>query len=402
MLAEELKEALTISKVASLLNIPLPTGQGNQPCPFCQSSKSFKVYYDKNYKCFKCGARGDIFGLVQHSGLSSNFTESLKLVSSLVGNTAGCRQYKSRIKGVEGAFSIYQNNARKQKELVSEYCLSRGWSKTLKEQDFGFTNSASFLQDNGMDTDKLEELGLLWSKNKELYDNHLVFPIRNSSGSVVHLQGRNLGVNPERRWLADKGTPSITNYLYNLDKVKQSDYAVIVEGISDCRSLIEIEEPAVATFGINIPLVSHAKDFKHCSHLLAIFDRDKYPLGTPQAGQYKSWSQITPYLCELAIELRIPIFTWKVPNLPGVKDLNDLFLELDYDSEAYKELLKKTAVPLHRMALEVFSASSNKAHHSLLWGLHEAVDEPAELDRLESYVIKQHGNWRSYLKWMNS
>ena len=400
--AQQIKEALTVSKVASLFNIPITPGQGNQPCPFCQSSKSFKVYYDKNYKCFKCGAKGDIFALVQQSGLSVNFAESFKLLSGLVENTASCRQYKSRIKGVEGAFSLYQNNAKKQKEQVSEYCLSRGWSKTLKEQDFGFANSATFLRDNGMDTDKLEKLGLLWSNSDELYDNHLIFPIRNSSGSVVHLQGRNLGVNPERRWLADKGTPSITNYLYNLDKIKQSDYAVIVEGISDCRSLIEIEEPAVATFGINIPLVSHAKDFKHCSHLLAIFDRDKYPLGTPQAGQYKSWSQITPYLCELAIELRIPIFTWKVPNLPGVKDLNDLLLELEYNSEAYKELLKKTAVPLHRMALDVFSASNNKAHHSLLWGLHEAVDEPAELDRLEAYVIKQHESWRSYLKWMNS
>lgn len=402
MLAEELKEALTISKVASLLNIPLPTGQGNQPCPFCQSSKSFKVYYDKVYKCFRCGARGDVFTLLKDAKLASSFKEARELLLDHVDSTVETRQYRSRLKGIDRVFSFYHQEVFKSKDRVAEYCLSRGWRHTLRETDFGFSNSSTFLQDKGLDKTQLEELGLMWSDTKEIYDEHLIFPIRNSSGSVVHLQGRNLGVNPERRWLADKGTPSITNYLYNLDKVKQSDYAVIVEGISDCRSLIEIEEPAVATFGINIPLVSHAKDFKHCSHLLAIFDRDKYPLGTPQAGQYKSWSQITPYLCELAIELRIPIFTWKVPNLPGVKDLNDLFLELEYDSEAYKELLKKTAVPLHRMALEVFSASSNKAHHSLLWGLHEAVDEPAELDRLESYVIKQHGNWRSYLKWMNS
>lgn len=402
MNAEQIKEALTVSKVASLFNIQITSGQGNQPCPFCQSPNSFKVYHEKVYKCFRCGAKGDVFTLLKDAKLASSFREARKLLLDHVDSTVETRQYRSRLKGIDRVFSFYHQEVFKSKDRVAEYCLSRGWRHTLRETDFGFSNSSTFLQDRGLDKTQLEELGLMWSDTKEIYDEHLIFPIRNSSGSVVHLQGRNLGVNPERRWLADKGTPSITNYLYNLDKVKQSDYAVIVEGISDCRSLIEIGEPAVATFGINIPLVSHAKDFKQCSHLLAIFDRDKYPLGTPQAGQYKSWSQITPYLCELAIELRIPIFTWKVPNLPGVKDLNDLFLELDYDSEAYKELLKKTAVPLHRMALEVFSASSNKAHHSLLWGLHEAVDEPAELDRLESHVIKQHGSWRSYLKWMHS
>lgn len=400
--AQQIKEALTVFKVASLFNIPITPGQGNQPCPFCQSSKAFKVYYEKVYKCFRCGAKGDVFSLLEDAKLASSFREARELLLPHVGSIIETRQYRTRLRGMDRAFSLYHQAVSKSKDRVAEYCLSRGWLRTLQETDFGFSNSSTFLQDKGLDRTQLEELGLMWSDTKEIYDEHLIFPIRNSKGSLVHLHGRNLSADPQRRWLADKGTPSITNYLYNLHSIKSYDYAVIVEGISDCRSLLEMGEPAIATFGVNIPLIPHAKDLKNCTHLLAIFDRDKYPLGTAQAGQYKSWSQITPYLCELAIELRIPIFTWKVPDLPGIKDLNELFVAIEYDVDTYKDLLNKTVVPLHKMALEVFSKSANKQHHSLLWALHEAVEEPIEIERLECYIMKNHGNWRSYLKWMNS
>ena len=400
--AQQIKEALTVSKVASLFNIPITPGQGNQPCPFCQSSKAFKVYYEKAYKCFRCGVKGDVFTLLEDAKLATSFREARQLLLQHVDSTIETRQYRTRLRGMNRVFSFYHQEVFKSKDRVAEYCLSRGWRHTLRETDFGFSNSSTLLQEKGLDKVQLEELGLMWSETKEIYDEHLIFPIRNSRGSLVHLQGRNLGVDPQRRWLADKGTPSITNYLYNLHGIKSHDYAVIVEGISDCRSLLEMGEPAIATFGVNIPLIPHAKDLKHCTHLLAIFDRDKYPLGTAEAGQYKSWSQITPYLCELAIELRIPIFTWKVPDLPGIKDLNELFVAIEYDVDTYKDLLNKTVMPLHRMALEVFGKSEVKQHHSLLWALHEAVEEPVEIERLESYIMKRHENWRSYLKWMNS
>jgi len=402
MNATELKEALTISKVSSLYNIPITAGQANQPCPFCLSSKAFKVYHDKIYKCFRCGAKGDIFNLLEDAKLANSFKEARNMLLGHVDTTLETRQYRARLTGINKAFNVYQQQVGKARTRLSDYCLSRGWKNALKEADFGFSNSSSLLQQQGMSREQLGELGLLWSEEKEIYDEHLIFPIRNSQGSLVHLQGRNLGEDPTRRWLAGRGTPSITNYLYNLDRIKGYDYAVIVEGISDCRSLIEIGEPAIATFGVNVPLVHHAPALKHCSHLVAIFDRDKYPLGTPEAGQYKSWSQITPYLCELAIELKIPIFTWKVPDLPGIKDINELLMALEYDVDAYKDSLRKTAVPLHRMAAEVFLRSGNKNHHSLLWSLHQAVSEPEELIRLQELLMKQHGSWAEYLMWVNS
>ena len=154
MNAEQIKEALTVSKVASLFNIPITLGQGNQPCPFCQSSNSFKVYHEKVYKCFRCGARGDVFTLLKDAKLASSFKEARELLLDHVDSTVETRQYRSRLKGIDRVFSFYHQEVFKSKDRVAEYCLSRGWRHTLRETDFGFSNSSTFLQDKGLDKTK--------------------------------------------------------------------------------------------------------------------------------------------------------------------------------------------------------------------------------------------------------
>lgn len=55
-------------------------------CPFHEEKTgSFTVFEDGSYRCFGCGAHGDIFTFVQSSGLAHNFNEAKLYVSRWVG-----------------------------------------------------------------------------------------------------------------------------------------------------------------------------------------------------------------------------------------------------------------------------------------------------------------------------
>lgn len=406
---QHLKESLPISFIATTYNIPIKNISHNQACPVCKGSSSFKVYNDVYYKCFKCGIRGDIFNLITDAKIVESNKEAINAIKNLVDKTEQTKTYAYQISNMRGIFNLYRNGVQSQ-EKVKEYLLSRGWRKALEKKDIGFTNSGEYLQQRGYRVKELERLGLLKYDTKELFDDHIIFPVRSANGSVVHLQGRSLNPETELRWLADKATPAITNYLYNLDKVikSNSDYIILVEGISDCTSLLELTEedgselPVIATFGINAPLVRHAKELSKFKQLLAIFDRDKYPLGSEKEGQYKSWVQITPALCLLAIEAKLDIKTWMVPDVSGIKDVNDLLIEINYDHRELADLISKSVMSLHRMALKVFKRTMERANFQLLWGLHQAVPNEEELRILEDFVIKEFGSMRDHIMWLMS
>jgi len=311
---------------------------------------------------------------------------------------------------MKGIFNLYRNGVKLKRDIVTDYFISRGWKKAVEREDFGFTDNGEYLQQRGYKKSELDKLGLLKCNSKELFDDHVIFPVRSANGSIVHLQGRTLNPQSELRWLADKATPSISNYLYNFDNALNSnqDYIILVEGISDCTSLLELTEPdgspipVAATFGINSPLIRHAKELSKFRQLLAIFDRDKYPLGSEREGEYKSWSQITPALCLLAIETKLDIKTWMVPDVSGIKDLNDLLIDIDYNQQELAELISKTVMSLHRMAFNVFRQTMERVNFQLLWGLHRAVPNEEELEVLEEFVMKEFGSMSSHIMWLMS
>ena len=91
-----------------------------------------------------------------------------------------------------------------------------------------------------------------------------------------------------------------------------------------------------------------------------------------------------------------------VPDISGVKDLNDLLIELDYDEYDYKSLLRKTAMPLERMALEVIKTTEDKELYWLLWELHRQLKNSKEEKLLEEYVVEKYGCLKEHLKWLVS
>ena len=398
---QQLKECLSISKVSEIYGIGLTKKETNQRCPFCGGNNSLKVYSDVWFKCFKCGSRGDIINLLELSGKAKNFKEAVYLLKGLVDTTRETREYRIRLTGMEATYHSYKTN--KKKREGADYLESRGWKKAIERGDYGYSDAPDLLQKSGHKVEELENLGLMLTEDRELYDSHVVFPVRTVNKKLIHMQGRNTDPTANVRWLADKGKPPINNYLYNLENISSTtEYLVLVEGISDALSLLELGEPTVGAFGINFSLLRHLPTLKNLTHILAIFDRDKYSIGSLLEGRYKSWTQVVPELCKLSIELNIPIYTWMVPDISGVKDLNDLLIELDYDEYDYKSLLRKTAMPLERMALEVIKTTEDKELYWLLWELHRQLKNSKEEKLLEEYVVEKYGCLKEHLKWLVS
>ena len=211
----------------------------------------------------------------------------------------------------------------------------------------------------------------------------------------MHFSARALDPKEELRWKHTSGTPPINNYLYGAKDLGASTYAVICEGISDSRSLIQLGEPAVGVFGVTIPLVQHAALFRQCNCLVAFFDRDRYPLGHEKQGQYKSWSQVTSHLIDLAVELQIPVLCLMAPNWSGVKDANEYLTAIDYDRPTYQAWASKSYRQLHSVALEVLG--NDLTQHASLWRLHAAVPNPVGLEEFREQILKDYDSWESYL-----
>jgi ribosomal protein L37AE/L43A len=391
MNAAALQEILTLSQVAKSYGIELG-GNESQTCPFCGGARQLRTTRNRWYKCYKCNRKGDVYQLLQDLKVTSSFKESFNILKRQAVNSPEYKAYRFRVDVLTRAFEAYRQRVVVKPDTPLGYYAGRGW--TFRHGEIGYADSHHTLRNAGFSVEELTTVGLI-AYGTEVYSNHLIFPIHNYEGEVVHFSARALDPTDELRWKHTSGTPPINNFLYAANNLKDSSYAVICEGISDTRSLIELGEPAVGVFGVTIPLVQHANLFRHCKCLVAFFDRDRYAKGTEKEGQYKSWSQVTPHLIDLAVELKIPVLCLMTPDWSGVKDANEYLSAIDYDLSTYQKWASKSYQHLHVLAAEIHT--NDLSQHPNLWRLHAAVPNAPALEQLQNTILQQHTSWADYL-----
>lgn len=387
-----LRETLTLTQVAELYQINLHKPEGRQPCPFCGNSTAFKVTRNTYYVCYRCNAKGTIFDLLIDAKVAPDFRGAVKLLAPRA--KGAIAQRIAEESKMSTLWSALQSQTIVFRHVIDAFLKKRGYSQ-LTRAEIGYfptkEEAPTFLKGLDLPSDWLKERSLTY------FEGRICFAVRNSYGAIVHLTGRAVDPDKEPRWLHTKGSPAINNYLYNLHRLREydTDYAILCEGVSDCHSLLELGEPAIACFGVNLPLVQHVRSLEHLTHLVAFLDRDKYPLGHPRAGEYKSWSGMVPSLIDLSIELKIPIFCCMVPNRSGVKDLNDFVLDLEYDADEFKRYLSNEAVTLHEFAYEMYHRDIKQ--HELLWRLYRSVPDEDAVSKLRGLVMNRYKDWSDYL-----
>lgn len=296
---EDLRERLSIVDVVSSRVQLKKSGSGYKACcPFHnENTPSFTVNRQKGfYHCFGCGASGDsISFLREYDNLS--FVEAVEELAKIAGVEVPrderlkqvydeSRQYYEALESMDSkyreALKSHPTNS-----SVKKYVEQRGLSDDVIER-FGIGYAPPLRDFIGAEVSsnqlaKLVEMKLVSQKYErpfDLFQNRLMFPIRNMRGKTVGFGGRTLGddkakyINSPESKVFHKSSEIYG--LYEASRALRSiDRLLVVEGYMDVVSLAQHGiEYAVATLGTATNEENLGQLLKRCQNLVFCFDGD--------------------------------------------------------------------------------------------------------------------------------
>lgn len=225
-------------------------------CPFHNDhSPSMSVSSEKQiYKCFSCGAAGNVFSFVQDYE-NITFIESVKLVAEKIGYNIVIQEPKKPVKNIElynamdFAKMFFKNNLNTSSGIKAKNYLSeRNITDTIiNEFDIGLSLSDNkslynLLKKKGFNNDDLRKTGLINIDGVNIYDsfvNRIIFPIHNLDGQVVGFTGRIFNNEKTAKYYNSKESEIfkkgqiLFNYHRAKEFIKDKRELIIVEGNMD-------------------------------------------------------------------------------------------------------------------------------------------------------------------------
>ena len=285
-------------------------------CPFHpDTNPSLTVSPKKKiFKCFVCGAKGNVFSFVQQYKKIS-FLEAVKIVgesinydTSKLDSISKDTYLNPQIKKLIDLNQLVQEwyhgflfNPENKSYL--DYLYKRGLTKEIiDEYGFGYaTNSSDLIY--SMATNKNNMFGeqrdkslifterelldagliILTSEEKiiDFFIDRIVIPIKDNNGYVVGFSGRTLRTGANNKYLNTPTTKlfSKTNILFNFDKVKflNPTKLIIVEGPMDAIAFIRAgHKNVVATMGVSLSVhhLNLLKTLNNLETVILAFDND--------------------------------------------------------------------------------------------------------------------------------
>jgi len=225
-------------------------------CPFhTEKVPSFFVFPERqSWRCFGCGASGDIFSFIMRKE-GIDFKAALELLAQRVGvllprqRVAGERW--ERLYEINEAAAQYYHRlllTSPAGEPAREYLRRRGVGKEAIEAfQLGYSLDAwegvkLYLGGRGYTADELLSAGLLVEKEGRAFDRFrgkLMFPIRNAKGRVIGFGARTLEEGALPKYINSPQTPIFDkgSVLYGIDRaidnIRSQKRVVIVEGYMD-------------------------------------------------------------------------------------------------------------------------------------------------------------------------
>lgn len=271
-------------------------------CPFhSEKTPSFSVHAGHQfYKCFGCGASGDVLKFVMEFEHVS-FPEALKLLAERNGIPMPKRaEYADADTRLRAAVFQMQELAEEafREQLASpagaearRYLEKRGVSPEVSAQfGLGYAERSGrallrIFEKQGFTAEQMENSGLLGSRDDgSFYDrfrNRLMFPIHSESGKVIGFGGRALEPADEPKYLNSAESPIYKKsaVLYNLHRAKEgirkADRSVLVEGYMDAIgvSAAGVRE-VVASCGTALTAQQVQSLRRHSDKIVVNFDPD--------------------------------------------------------------------------------------------------------------------------------
>ena len=313
-------------------------------CPFHDDSNpSMFVSPDKQiYKCFSCGAGGNVFNFVMDYEHIS-FKEALKLLGDKVGidtkiNTVIKKKNNPIFECYEIITKFYENSlfTNKGRDAL-KYLNDRNITdEVIKEFRIGFSPNedvvTKMLVSKDFSYDILIDMGITVKSDygyKDFFFNRIMFPICDYDNKVVACSGRIFNGEVTSKYINTKETSYFKkgNLLYNYYKAREyalkDKYVIITEGFFDViRCHIAGFKSVVATMGTAFTS-EHVKHLKKLStNIILLFDGDSAgEKATYSCGNILMKNGITP----------------KVVRLPDNYDPDEYIIK--YGAESFKKVM---------------------------------------------------------------
>jgi len=292
-IVELISEYVSLSKRGKEMVGLCPFHEDHRPSMYVNGLKQI-------FKCFACGAGGDVFKFVQMRE-NLNFPQAIERLAERAGiklepvkysKTKAQSQYSevdpNRLaKANAWAAKYFEDNLhdKEKGKKVREYLAERKiTSASIKKWRIGLAVSDDDLireaKAKKIPMELLVKAGLVTGQNHDKFINRLIFPISDVTGRIIGFGGRTLDgakakyVNSPATVLFDK-----SNSLYGLEQSRHeivtSGQAVVVEGYTDCiMAHSKGFSNVVATLGTSFT-AGHGRTLKRfAKKVILIYDSD--------------------------------------------------------------------------------------------------------------------------------
>ncbi|MCU4176436.1 DNA primase [Carboxylicivirga sp. N1Y90] len=380
-------------------------------CPFHnEKTPSLSVNPAKGiFKCFGCGKGGNAIEFIkEHEGVE--FKEAVVIGAKKLNigfewkKSSNFDEAKYRHEeslkiacGVVEKFFLQQVSQKEAQQYIKERKLAIPQDSSF---NIGYAPNGNALlahaRKSGLKTEILEEIGVLKSNDKGVYDffrNRLIFPISNSRGQTIAFAGRDLNKEPKIKYINTPESCIYTkgNELYALNEarfaIKNDDRAYIVEGYTDVLRLHSIEVlNSVATGGTALSLAQVKLLRRYTNKVTLVFDGDK-------AGQ-----SATDRNAEILIKNQFHV---SVIGLPEKQDPDSLFtskeLFLQYNDKQVDYIIFKTSQYAVQFASDPVKKSDAIKRISLLISNYDKTKQEVYIDFVAE-KIKPKKAWQDAIK----
>ena len=295
-------------------------------CPFHEDhSPSMSVSEEKQiYKCFSCGAAGNVFTFVSEYE-NVKFLEAVKIVADKCGIPFHGTITKERPKVNKEEYEImslalkfYQNNLQSTEgKAAKEYLKKRVLDETvIKEFDLGLALGGNvslnkLLLSKKYSTDTLIKLGLVNEHDgyiNDIFKYRIMFPIHDLDGNVVGFTGRIYENNDQAKYINSKESvifkkgQILFNYHRAKSEIKRKKEVILVEGNMDAiRMYSSGIKNVLALMGTSLTKeqVSIIKSLR--ANIILMFDNDNAgEIATYQNGTILEEAGLNPQIVRIS------------------------------------------------------------------------------------------------------
>lgn len=344
---EEIKNKANIVDVISRYINVIKKGNNHLAiCPFHNDSNpSMNISESKQiYKCFSCGAGGNVFTFVSEYE-KVGFLEAVKKVADIVGydlseyeiETPKVDTKKEKLlKLVKDASEFYNYNLLNSDNDGIKYLSQRGITiDVIDNFKLGYAPSDSsktlrYLTKKGYTVEEIIEAGIGINNNGFLdrFSGRVVFPISDINGNIVAFSGRRIDDSKSNKYINSNENILFnkSECLYNFHEAKnyilQTKKVYIVEGFMDTIALYKSNiRNVVATMGVNL-------SSKHIRAIEKLNAEVILSLDSDEAGQSSMFKLVEAFKnTNITLRVTAPSVSGKdldeIYNLEGEKGVNE-------------------------------------------------------------------------------